>query len=57
MKKGDFIFRFLSEELVVVLFGEEMGVFEKTDPYGDVILLPSSWYFEATEIYNKRILN
>lgn len=57
MKKGEFIFRFLSNELVIVMFGEEMGVFERTDPYGDAIYLPSSWYYEAIETYNKRILN
>jgi hypothetical protein len=57
MSKGEFIFRFLSKELVIVLFGKEMGVFKKDDQYADTMYLPSSWYFEAVKTYNNRILN
>ena len=57
MTKGEFIFRFLSKELVVVILGKDMGVFRRTDPYGDAIYLPCSWYYEAIETFNNAILN
>lgn len=57
MKKGEFVFRFLSEELVVVLFGEEMTVLNRKKPNDEPIILPSFWYYEAIETFDKRILN
>jgi len=57
MNKSEFIFRFLSNELMVVIFGEEMAVLKIKEPKKEPINLPSFWYYEAIETFNKRILN
>ena len=57
MSKGEFIFRFFLKDLVVVVFGEEMAVISRKEPEKQSIDLPSSWYFEAIEVYENRFKN